>query len=181
MFPKNDWSLNAIKLAIFKTDKISHLHSISCQTCDESNSRTFSKNISLLPSASVFFTGFWFCDIRPVQTSSNLKIIGNVWTNLMSHPNSLYLEHKHFSELQASCVSSSCRPNTTDCVTRGPWWIKIPKCKMQWQPQSSIAFQYFIITNEYKSTAKTITSASCLRSVCPHIIMQQSPGRNISL
>ena len=47
---------------------------------------------------------------------------------------------------------------------------------------SNIKFQYFFfVTNEYKSTAKTKTSASCLRSVCPHIIMQQSLGRNISL
>ena len=131
-------------------------------------------------SASVLFTGFWFCDIRPVQTSSNLKIIENVWTNVMSHPNSLYLEHKHFSELQASSVSSLRTPNTTDCVTGGPWWIKIPKCKIQWQPQTSNSNIFFVI-NEYKSTAKTKTSASCLRSVCPHIIMQQSPGCNISL
>ena len=41
--------------------------------------------------------------------------------------------------------------------------------------------KYFSVINEYKSTAKTKTSASCLRSVCPHIIMQQSLGRNISL
>ena len=116
-------------------------------------------------SASVFFTGFWFCDIRPVQISSNLKIIGNVWTNLMSHPNTLYLEHKHFSELQASCVSSSCRPNTTDCVTGGPWWIKIPKCKIQWQPQTSnfnIFFCYQWIQKHSQDQNISLVSPLCL-------------------